>query len=223
MTSEDFVTSENATTKDLAVLADDCWLENHERGVSLEDGPTKVLVVDASMKVVVGASKEVMDASKVMVDTSKKSAIQNFSTDALVPNLYSQEDKARGAQARGMDDFKAPFKGITNDVIGRKTCYKQDWTTRIYSGFRILDPTTYIFFASTLPDIAFGEWLSRETGERNDGTYFLKRSLALYVVYDPGGIHYSLLAAFNPIQTLKGYFAAYSNISKPTQSLKQAF
>ncbi|KAF6170172.1 hypothetical protein GIB67_038705 [Kingdonia uniflora] len=57
----------------------------------------------------------------------------------------------------GMDDFKALFKGITKDVNGRKTCYKQDWTTGIYLGFRILAPTTYIFFASALPDIAFGE------------------------------------------------------------------
>ncbi|KAF6135075.1 hypothetical protein GIB67_040386, partial [Kingdonia uniflora] len=56
-----------------------------------------------------------------------------------------------------MDDFKAPFKGTTKDMNGRKTCYKQDWTTGIYSCFRILAPTTYIFFAFALPDIAFGE------------------------------------------------------------------
>ncbi|KAF6170119.1 hypothetical protein GIB67_025808, partial [Kingdonia uniflora] len=55
-----------------------------------------------------------------------------------------------------MDDFKAPFKGITKDMNGRKTCYKQDWTTGIYSGFRILAPTTYIFFASALPNCIRG-------------------------------------------------------------------
>ncbi|KAF6167285.1 hypothetical protein GIB67_043146 [Kingdonia uniflora] len=65
-----------------------------------------------------------------------------------------------------MDNFKAPFKGITKDVNGRKACYKQDWTAGIYSGFRILAPTTYIFFASALPVIAFGEQLSRETDGR---------------------------------------------------------
>lgn len=31
--------------------------------------------------------------------------------------------------------------------------------------FRILAPTLYIFIASALPVIAFGEQLSRETGE----------------------------------------------------------
>ncbi|KAF6168107.1 hypothetical protein GIB67_011492 [Kingdonia uniflora] len=56
-----------------------------------------------------------------------------------------------------MDDFKAPFKWIIKDLNGRKTCYKQDWTTGIYSGFRILALTTYIFFASALSNIAFGE------------------------------------------------------------------
>ncbi|KAF6138667.1 hypothetical protein GIB67_009861 [Kingdonia uniflora] len=56
-----------------------------------------------------------------------------------------------------MDGFKAPFKGITKDVNGRKTCYKQDWTTGIYSGFRTLALTAYIFFAFALPDITFGE------------------------------------------------------------------
>lgn len=30
--------------------------------------------------------------------------------------------------------------------------------------WRILAPTTYIFFASALPVIAFGEQLSKETG-----------------------------------------------------------
>ncbi|XP_034699573.1 boron transporter 4-like [Vitis riparia] len=62
-----------------------------------------------------------------------------------------------------MDNIKAPFKGIIKDFKGRKTCYKQDWTSALRSGTSILAPTTYIFFASALPVIAFGEQLSRET------------------------------------------------------------
>ena len=34
----------------------------------------------------------------------------------------------------------------------------------IFISIRILAPTTYIFFASALPVIAFGEQLSRDTG-----------------------------------------------------------
>lgn len=88
---------------------------------------------------------------------------------------------------------KRPFRGIIADLKGRALCYKQDWITGLRSGFgyfdltfhplklldsrtklwifccclgfyRILAPTTYIFFASALPVIAFGEQLSRDTG-----------------------------------------------------------
>ncbi|XP_068647364.1 boron transporter 4 isoform X1 [Aristolochia californica] len=62
-----------------------------------------------------------------------------------------------------MGIFGAPFEGIIKDVNGRALCYKQDWVNGLHTGFRILAPTTYIFFASALPVIAFGEQLSRET------------------------------------------------------------
>ncbi|KAI9161004.1 hypothetical protein LWI28_013565 [Acer negundo] len=62
-----------------------------------------------------------------------------------------------------MENIRAPFRGIASDVRGRLSCYKQDWNGGIRSGFGILAPTTYIFFASALPVIAFGEQLSRYT------------------------------------------------------------
>lgn len=57
----------------------------------------------------------------------------------------------------------APFKGIIQDVKGRAQCYKQDWACAICTGVGILAPTFYIFFASALPVIAFGEQLNRDT------------------------------------------------------------
>ncbi|TKY74700.1 Boron transporter 4 [Spatholobus suberectus] len=60
----------------------------------------------------------------------------------------------------------APFKGIIQDVKGRAQCYKQDWVCAICSGVSILAPTFYIFFASALPVIAFGEQLNRDTDGR---------------------------------------------------------
>ncbi|KAK4375443.1 hypothetical protein RND71_006120 [Anisodus tanguticus] len=57
----------------------------------------------------------------------------------------------------------APFRGIVDDFIGKASCYKQDWIAGLTSGISILAPTTYIFFASALPVIAFGEQLSRDT------------------------------------------------------------
>ncbi|KAM3308108.1 boron transporter 4-like isoform X1 [Capsicum chacoense] len=56
-----------------------------------------------------------------------------------------------------------PFRGIIDDFRGRAACYKHDWIAGLTSGISILAPSTYIFFASALPVIAFGEQLSRDT------------------------------------------------------------
>ncbi|KAL5190076.1 Boron transporter 4 [Glycine soja] len=68
----------------------------------------------------------------------------------------------------------APFKGIIQDFKGRAQCYKQDWICALCSGVSILAPTFYIFFASALPVIAFGEQLNRDT----DGTLSTVETLA---------------------------------------------
>ncbi|KAL6986817.1 putative boron transporter 2 [Sarracenia purpurea var. burkii] len=65
-----------------------------------------------------------------------------------------------------MEETFVPFRGIKNDLKGRLLCYKQDWTGGLRAGIRILAPTTYIFFASAIPVISFGEQLQRNT----DGT-----------------------------------------------------
>ncbi|RXH72477.1 hypothetical protein DVH24_012161 [Malus domestica] len=73
-----------------------------------------------------------------------------------------------------MANIRSPFKGIIQDVKGRAACYKEDWIEGVCSGVRILAPTFYIFFASALPVIAFGEQLSRDT----DGTLSTVETLA---------------------------------------------
>ncbi|XP_020208958.1 probable boron transporter 7 [Cajanus cajan] len=67
-----------------------------------------------------------------------------------------------------------PFGGISEDVKGRIKCYTQDWSSAITCGIRILAPTFYIFFASALPVIAFGEQLNRDT----DGSLSTVETLA---------------------------------------------
>ncbi|TYH83728.1 hypothetical protein ES332_D02G151000v1 [Gossypium tomentosum] len=62
-----------------------------------------------------------------------------------------------------MEETFVPFRGIKNDLKGRLLCYKQDWTGGLSAGIRILAPTTYIFFASAIPVISFGEQLERNT------------------------------------------------------------
>jgi len=67
-----------------------------------------------------------------------------------------------------------PLRGIKNDLHGRLACYKQDWTGGFRTGIRILAPTTYIFFASAIPVISFGEQLERNT----DGVLTAVQTLA---------------------------------------------
>ncbi|KAJ8620444.1 hypothetical protein MRB53_028973 [Persea americana] len=62
-----------------------------------------------------------------------------------------------------MEETFVPLRGIKNDLRGRLQCYKQDWSGGFKAGFRILAPTTYIFFASAIPVISFGEQLERNT------------------------------------------------------------
>ncbi|KAG1338854.1 Boron transporter 1 [Cocos nucifera] len=62
-----------------------------------------------------------------------------------------------------MEETYVPLRGIKNDLQGRLMCYKQDWTGGFRAGIRILAPTTYIFFASAIPVISFGEQLERNT------------------------------------------------------------
>ncbi|CAN0838204.1 Boron transporter 4 [Linum grandiflorum] len=73
-----------------------------------------------------------------------------------------------------MECLRTPFRGILDDLRGRADCYKDDWTNAIRSGLRILAPTCYIFFASALPVIAFGEQLNRDT----DGSLSTVETLA---------------------------------------------
>ncbi|GMQ08817.1 hypothetical protein CsSME_00052391 [Camellia sinensis var. sinensis] len=73
-----------------------------------------------------------------------------------------------------MENIRSPLKGVAEDVRGRLSCYKQDWIGGIRSGFGMLAPTAYIFFASALPVIAFGEQLSRDT----DGSLSTVETLA---------------------------------------------
>ncbi|XP_048336004.1 boron transporter 1 [Ziziphus jujuba] len=73
-----------------------------------------------------------------------------------------------------MEETFVPFRGIKNDLKGRLMCYKQDWTGGFSAGIRILAPTTYIFFASAIPVISFGEQLERNT----DGVLTAVQTLA---------------------------------------------
>jgi hypothetical protein len=54
--------------------------------------------------------------------------------------------------------------GIAHDVRARLPYYRSDWRDGAAAGARILAPSTFIFLASALPAIAFGQQLSDDTG-----------------------------------------------------------
>ncbi|CAA6672690.1 unnamed protein product [Spirodela intermedia] len=108
-----------------------------------------------------------------------------------------------------MDHLKSPCRGIVKDIRGRAPCYKQDWTAGIRSGFR---PTTYIFFASALPVIAFGEQLSRETGEWKLSTVETLASTAICGVIHAifGGQPMLILGVAEPTIIMYSYLYNYA-------------
>ncbi|XP_051129658.1 probable boron transporter 7 [Andrographis paniculata] len=62
-----------------------------------------------------------------------------------------------------MEYLKNPGKGVITDVKGRLRCYKNDWLHAFHSGPGIIAPMAFMFFASAIPVIAFGEQLSKAT------------------------------------------------------------
>ncbi|KAJ6856460.1 boron transporter 4-like [Populus alba x Populus x berolinensis] len=106
--------------------------------------------------------------------------------DSPRPEFLSLPRSRRERKYQKMESMKSPFKGIIKDVRGRTACYKDDWVSGLCSGLRILAPTFYIFFASALPVIAFGEQLSRDT----DGSLSTVETLASTAIC---GIIHSIL------------------------------
>ena len=56
-----------------------------------------------------------------------------------------------------------PLHGISNDLRGRLPWYANDWAETLACKSRTLAAATYIFLASLLPALAFGEQISEDT------------------------------------------------------------
>jgi len=60
--------------------------------------------------------------------------------------------------------FRYFGKGISNDFISRLTYYQEDWKGALKGNqFRVLAAACYIFFASAMPALAFGQQIFAET------------------------------------------------------------
>lgn len=56
-----------------------------------------------------------------------------------------------------------PGRDVLVDIQRRIPWYWDDWKQGFNCGYRILAPSVYIFFASVLPALAFGQQLSQYT------------------------------------------------------------
>ncbi|CAH1442314.1 unnamed protein product [Lactuca virosa] len=110
-----------------------------------------------------------------------------------------------------MDTPKTPLSGIKKDLRGRLQCYKQDWVRALDSGARILAPTAYIFFASTLPVIAFGEQLNKETDDTLSAVETLTSTAICGVIHAIfGGQPLLILGVAEPTVIMYNYLYAFA-------------
>ncbi|MFS7909439.1 putative bicarbonate transporter [Helianthus anomalus] len=104
-----------------------------------------------------------------------------------------------------------PFSGIRKDVQGRVKCYKQDWLGALHSGARILAPTAYIFFASALPVIAFGEQLNKDTDDILSGVETLTSTAICGVIHSIfGGQPLLILGVAEPTVIMYNYLYTFA-------------
>ncbi|XP_076913851.1 boron transporter 1-like [Bidens hawaiensis] len=110
-----------------------------------------------------------------------------------------------------MDTPKIPFSGIKKDVQGRLQCYKQDWVGALGSGARILAPTAYIFFASALPVIAFGEQLNKETDDILSAVETLTSTAICGIIHSVfGGQPLLILGVAEPTVIMYSYLYSFA-------------
>lgn len=110
-----------------------------------------------------------------------------------------------------MEKKKAPFWGIASDVRGRISCYNQDWINGFNSGVGILTPATYIFFASALPAIAFGEQLSQKTGGSLNSVQTLASTAICGVIHSLiGGQPLLILGVAEPTALMYVFFYKFA-------------
>ncbi|XP_042036448.1 boron transporter 4-like [Salvia splendens] len=117
-----------------------------------------------------------------------------------------------------MDGLKTPFKGVEKDLKGRLACYKKDWLDSCGSGASILAPTAYIFFASALPVIAFGEQLSRETDGRLSTPETLASTAICGVIHSIfGGQPLLILGVAEPTIIMYSYLYSFAKKTVGTE------
>ena len=86
--------------------------------------------------------------------------------DSDMPNGKVEPDWKTGADGEAEIQCCVGFgAGIAKDFRRRRPLYGDDWSRGTGVGLKIFAPATYIFFASVLPALTFGEQFREETQE----------------------------------------------------------
>uniref|UniRef100_A0A7S0NNA0 Bicarbonate transporter-like transmembrane domain-containing protein n=1 Tax=Micromonas pusilla TaxID=38833 RepID=A0A7S0NNA0_MICPS len=86
--------------------------------------------------------------------------------DSDMPNGKMEPDWKTGADGEAEIQCCVGFgAGIAKDFRRRRPLYGDDWSRGTGVGLKIFAPATYIFFASVLPALTFGEQFREETQE----------------------------------------------------------
>ncbi|KAI8472029.1 MAG: putative boron transporter [Monoraphidium minutum] len=104
-----------------------------------------------------------------------------------------------------------PGAGIARDVRARLPCYGADWRDGVRAGARILAPSTFIFLASALPAIAFGQQLADDTdGTLNLVHVLISTAISGLVQAIVGGQPLLIIGVAEPIVLIYGFMYAFA-------------
>ncbi|WIA09994.1 hypothetical protein OEZ85_010206 [Tetradesmus obliquus] len=104
-----------------------------------------------------------------------------------------------------------PGRGIAADVAGRLPWYRDDWVQGTNWGLKVLAPATYIFFASALPALAFGQQLAMDTeGTLTVVHVLVSTALAGLVQSLLGGQPLLIIGVAEPIVLTYGFLYSFA-------------
>lgn len=114
-----------------------------------------------------------------------------------------------------------PFSGVYKDIVGRVPHYKDDWLSPLQNNkkLRILASATYIFFASAIPALAFGQQFYTKTeGTINVVQVLTSTAVAGVTQSLVGGQPLLIIGVAEPIVLIYGYMYDYAKDSKDLQN-----
>jgi boron transporter len=113
-----------------------------------------------------------------------------------------------------------PFSGVCRDIIGRIPHYKDDWLGPLQTKqkLRILASATYIFFASAIPALAFGQqFFTKTNGTINVVQVLTSTAIAGVTQSLVGGQPLLIIGVAEPIVLVYGYMYDFAKDSEDLQ------